>query len=105
MNIIIYCASYEKGEAKFDEIMNNLLDDGIDLTITKRKHGSVAVNNSNGNTWRVILPAGSSARGYKWHYAIVDDELTLNTYRTVILPQQVSPFVHNFPIERLVSFF
>lgn len=105
MNTIIYCASYEKGEEKFDEIMNHLLEDGVDLTITKRKYGSFAVNNYNGNTWRVILPAGSSARGYKWHYAIIDDELTLNIYHTVILPQQVSPFVHNFPLERLVSYF
>lgn len=45
MNTIIYCASYEKGEAKFDEIMNRLLEDGVDLTITKRKYGSLAVNN------------------------------------------------------------
>ena len=105
MNIIIYCASYEKGEEKFDEIMNRLLEDGVDVTITKRKYGSFAVNNFNGNTWRVILPAGSSARGYKWDYAIVDDELSLNTYHTVVLPQQAPIFASEFPTERLVSYF
>jgi hypothetical protein len=105
MNTIIYCASYEKGEEKFDEIMQHLLDDGVDLTITKRKYGSFAVNNTNGNTWRVILPAGSSARGYKWHYALVDEELSLRIYHTAVIPQKVPTFVHDFPIERLVSFF
>ena len=105
MNTIIYCASYEKGEEKFDEIMQRLLNDGVDLTITKRKYGSFAVNNINGNTWRVILPAGSSARGYKWDYALVDEELSLYIYHTAIIPQKVYTFDHTLPIERLVSFF
>lgn len=105
MNTIIYCASYEKGEEKFDEIMNRLLEDGVDLTITKRKYGSYAVNNFNGNTWRVILPAGSSARGYKWDYALVDEELSLYIYHMAILPQHAPMFMQDITPERMVSFY
>ena len=105
MNTIIYCASYKRGEEKFDEIMNRLLKDGVDLTITKRKYGSFAVNNFNGNTWRVILLAGNSARGYKWDYALVDEELSLRFYHTAVLPQHTPMFMQDTTPERMVSFF
>lgn len=85
ISTIIYCLLSKRGEAQFDEIMQGLQEKGIELDIKKRKNGSSAINRLNGDTWRVVC-ANDGARGYKWDYALVDEEISLRVYKTIILP-------------------
>ena len=101
MKISIYCASWEKGENKFDEIMQRLQEDGVELDIKKMKRGSFAINRRNENTWKVIY-AFEGARANKWDYAIVDDEISLRVYNTIILPSCIPCEIEP---ERRVSLF
>jgi hypothetical protein len=101
VNTIIYCASWERGEVKFDEIMQRLQEGGVELDIKKNKRGSFAINRRNGNTWKVVY-AFDGARANKWDYAIVDDEISLRTYQTIILPSCVH---YELEPERRVSLF
>lgn len=103
MNTIIYCASYEKGEEKFDAIMSELKTKAkLNLNIVKKARGSFATD-IDGNSWRVVY-AFDGARGYKWHTCWVDEEISLRVFNTIIRPSEISQFMS--PIqERQVYFY
>lgn len=87
MKAVIYCASWEKGEAKFDEIAENLKNrEGA--KIIKRKRGSFAAL-PNGDSWEVVY-AYDGARGCKWNYCYVDDEISLRIFYDVIRYSKIS---------------
>lgn len=102
MRYIIYCASWEKGEAKFDEIVQQLTDAQISFSYTKKKRGSV-ITTADGDHYQVVY-AYESARGYKWHVCWVDEEISLRVFNTIIKPAEISRFMS--PIqERQVYFY
>ena len=82
---VIYCITSQRGEEQFDKMMERLLEQGIELDISKRKQGSSAINRVTGDTWKVVC-ANDSGRGIKWDYALVDLDISIRAYQTIILP-------------------
>lgn len=103
INTIIYCSTWERGEEQFEKIMKNLLNNNPDVIVHKQRKGSYAINRSMMGSWRVLCPL-DNARGYKWDYALIDEELPLRTYHEVILPQR-NLEADSLPTEKVVSFF
>ena len=103
MRYLIYCASWEKGEAKFDEIISELKTKAkLDLNVVKKARGSFATD-IDGNSWRVVY-AYEGARGYKWHVCWVDEEISLRVFNTIIRPAEISQFM-SVAQERQVYFY
>lgn len=86
MTTIIYCASWEKGEVKFDEIAKKLQDEEKSFSIVKRKRGSTIIT-ADGDRYQVVY-AYDGARGHKWHTCYVDEEISLRIFNTIIKPNE-----------------
>lgn len=86
MTTIIYCASWEKGEAKFDELINNIPQQVFnEYRIIKRKRGSQLIHSLSGCVWKVVY-AYDGARGNLWDECLVDEDISIGVFNQVILP-------------------
>lgn len=84
MTTIIYCASWEKGEAKFDELINKI-SPYQEWKVEKKKRGSYAEHLSSGSCISVVY-ACDGARGHKWHECYIDEDISIRILNTIIVP-------------------
>ena len=102
MKTIIYCASWERGEEQFNKYVEAALKEGEEhFRIQKSRRGSRLTHLPTGDVWQVVY-AYDGARGHKWDFCEVDEEISLKTYREIILPSTIHP---RSEIERRVTFF
>ena len=87
MTTIIYCASWEKGEAKFDELINKINPYSREecWKIVKKKRGSYAQHLSSGSCISVVY-AYDGARGHKWHECYIDEDISIRILNNIIIP-------------------
>lgn len=98
---LIYCASWEKGEKRFDELYENVFKYLPHKKIYKKKRGSICIDTLTNDSYKVVY-AYEGARGYKWNYCEVDEEISLALFHNIILP---SGRHNGEDYERRVSFF
>ena len=101
LKTIIYCATLERGEKRFDELVENIKDNSH-FKIYKSKTGSRLVHLPSGDIWQVVK-VNDGARGHRWYSCEVDENISLKDYYQIILPKGIR-YKEN-DIERRVSLF
>lgn len=102
MTTLIYCASWERGEEQFNKYIEAAKKEGLEhFRIEKMQRGSRLIHLPSGDIWKVVY-AYTGARGLKWDFCEVDEEISLKTYHEVILPATIHPHAE---IERRVTFY
>jgi hypothetical protein len=96
MQGIVYGATYESADWKLNEIIQNYEQLGIRPTyMTNHSKWNNWVEYENGDTWRAVR-AGDSARGYKTNIAYIDNRISREIIRTIIMPSNIGQPFHAY---------
>ena len=83
--IVIYCLDRIKGNRKIEEVANKWQSIDCHMKLIKSYAGYRLIIPSLEQEWRVVT-ASDNARGIKWDWAWIDENISIQTLHELIYP-------------------
>ena len=81
--IIVYGKTIKKSQCKLEDILNRIPYN--EVKTVKKGRNDMEVILKNGDIY-TVASGNESAKGFKWNYAYIDREISMDIFNNIILP-------------------